>query len=236
MNRNLKNALKEGFAAPPPLKKNDYLCSIHIPSISFFEFIVTQITYIRKWIWILSSFVFLIVLISAKWIPQNALWYVSACMPLLALTILTESGRSQFYEMAEFELSTRFSLKSVVLARLGVIGISNLLLICLITPFIVIRSKLTILQTGLYMACPYLLTTFLGLWAVRKVHGKDGFYFCIGIALMVSTLNISISQIPIFYKGNNFIWWAVAFFVFGVGTAKQCYYMIKQTEELAWNL
>lgn len=236
MNRELKNALKESLEAPPPVEKNDFLRSIQLPSIRPFEFIVTQVAYIRKWIWVLSCFIFTIVLISSKWISQNVLWYISAFMPLLALAIITESGRAQVYGMAEFELSARFSLKSVVLARLGIIGISNLILICLITPFIVINSKITILQTGIYMACPYLLTTFLGLWAVRKVHGKEGIYFCTGIAVMVSFLNIIISQIPVFYEGKSFIWWIGAFILFSVGTAKQCYHMVKQTEELAWNL
>lgn len=237
MNRDLKNALKKSFEAPPPMKKEVFLRSVQTPSISLWEFVRSQVAYIRKWIWGLSILIFAIALVGSEWIERDVLWCVSAFMPLLALGILTESSRAEAYGMAEFELSTRFSLKSVVLARLGIIGIANIILMCLVTPFIVMNSDVTVLQTGVYMTCPYLLTTFLGLWAVRNVRGKEGLYLCAGIAVTVSIGNIAIFQtLPIFYQGHNLIWWIIAVAILGVGTTSQCCQMVKQTEELAWNL
>lgn len=237
MNKELKNALKESFEAPAPTRKQEFLRSIQKPSINIFQFIGIQTAYIRKWIWGLSVLIYTSALIGAEYLERDMLCCISAFMPLLALSVLTESGRSEIYGMAEFELSTRFSLKSVVLARLGILGVANLALFCLLVPFAYMNNGASILQTGVYMACPYLLTTFAGLWAVRKVHGKEATYLCAGIAIAVSIGNLFVYQsFPTIYAGQEFIWWIVALLLLGIGTTNQCYQMIKKTEELAWNL
>lgn len=48
---------------------------------------------------------------------------------------MSDGLRSESYGMAELELSARFPLKSVVLARLGILGVFNSVLICLLIPF-----------------------------------------------------------------------------------------------------
>lgn len=237
MNKELKNALKESFDIPLPARKKEFLRSIPKPPISNFEFMRTQALYIRKWVWGLSAIFFSVALIGAAYMEKNMLWCISSFMPLLALTIITESGRSETYGMAEFEISSRFSLKSVVLARLGILGIANLFLICVLVPLIIINSETTILQAGIYLICPYLLTVFLGLWVVRKVHGKETIYLCAGIATGISFGNIMLYRsFSLMFSRHIFIWWVVAFVILGIGVAKQCCQVIKQTEELAWNL
>lgn len=237
MNKELKRALKENFEAPAPVRKKEFLCEIQQPHISNLEFIITQAAYIRKWVWGLSVLFFFITLIGSWWIEQDILWCISAFTPLLALTAITECGRSEAYGMAELELSTRFSIKSVVLARLGIIGIFTLILLCVVTPFISTNSKVDLLRTGVYITVPYLFTSFLGFWLVRKTHEKEGLYVCTGIAVAISLLNIILSQsFSLPYEEQNFIWWVVALAFLCIGTANQCYQMIKQTEELEWNL
>lgn len=237
MNKELKNALKESFKAPAPIRKKEFLRSVQKPSINIFEFVGTQTAYIRKWVWGLSVLIFIVALIGAEYLERDMLWCVSAFMPLLALSVLTESGRSETYGMAEFELSTRFSLKSVILARLLILGVANLALFCLLLPFAHMNNGTSILQTGVYMACPYLFTAFSGLWAVRKVHGKEATYLCTGIAIAVSAGNLLVYQsFPTIYAGQGLIWWIAALIFFGIGTTNQCYQIVKQTEELAWNL
>ena len=154
-------------------------------------------------------------------------------MPLLALGIITECGRAEVYKMAELEMSTRFSIKSAVLARLGIIGGVSLILICAVTP--IIGSD--ILRTGVYILCPYLLTAYLGFLAVRKIHGRESMYVCVGIATAVSVLNIIFSsELSALCIPENFVLWGAALAVLGIGTAVQCYKMIKQTEDLTWSL
>lgn len=236
MNKAFKKALKESFKAPAPVHKKAFLRRAPKPPMHTFEFVCTQAAYIRKWVWVLSAFVLAIAFMGAAWIDKDLLWYISSIMPLLALAVLTECGRAECYGMAELELSTRFSMKSVVLARLGVIGISTLLLLCAVTPFAAVNSQLTLLKAGVYIICPYLLTVFLGFWIVRKIHGKESFYICIGIAVAVSGGNTLLSQIhSVIYQGQNFLWWITALIILFIGAADQCYKMIGQKEELAWS-
>lgn len=237
MNKELKNALKESFDIPLPTRKKEFFRNVPKPSISNLEFIVTQAAYIRKWAWGLSVLIFTIAFIGAGCLKHDMLWCISAFMPLLALSVITESGRSENYGMAEFELSTRFSLKSVVLARLCILGAANFALFCLLIPFACMNNGTGILQTGVCMACPYLLTTFGGLWAIRRFHGKESACLCTGIAVTVSAVNLFVYQsFPAIYAGQGFIWWITAVILFGIGTTKQCYQVVKQTEEFAWNL
>ena len=93
------------------------------------------------------------------------------------------------------------------------------------------------LQTGVYMLCPYLLTAFLCLKVVRRVRSKEVIYLCTGVAMGVSIGSLILSRLfPFCYEGDQLVWWLAAAAVLGIGTGKQCYQMIKQTEELAWNL
>lgn len=236
MNKKLKTALLAGFEAPAPARKKAFLRSIPQPPIRLLSFVCTQAGYIRKWVWVVSALIFAAGILGADYLEADILWGICACMPLLALGVLTESGRSERYGMAEFELSTRFSLKSVVLARLGILGAADFSLFCLLVPFAGRNNGAGILQTGVYMACPYLLTTFGGLWAVRRVRGRESAYLCAGIAAAVSTGSLWISQaFPAAYARQSFLWWVAAFLIFGFGTTRECVQMVKQTEELAWN-
>lgn len=237
MNKKLRRALKDSFAAPLPVGKKAFLRGVRELPIGNFEFIRTQIAYIRKWVWALSATIFAFAVIGSEWIGRDMLWCISAFMPLLALGIITECGRAEAYKMAELELSTRFSIKSAVLARLGITGCASLILICAVTPFIAMQRSADIFRTGVYILCPYLLTAYSGFLAVRKIHGKESLYFCAGIAAAVSVLNMILSQeLSCLYIAGNFIWWGAALTVLCVGTAIQCYKMIKQTEELTWSL
>lgn len=237
MRKALKQALKAALEAPVPERKAEFFGHMQAPPISNFEFICSQIGYIRKWIFGFSGLAFMTALIGSKYLQKDMLWCICAFAPLLALSVITESGRSFTYGMAELELSARFSLKSVVLARLGILGAANLCLLCLLIPLAYRNSGATILQAGAYILCPYLLTVFCGLWVTRKVHGKEAVYLCAGIASFVSTGDIMAFQaFPILYGGQQSIWWIAAFMLLAAGTAKEFYQTIKQTEELAWSL
>lgn len=134
MKQHLRQELKNVFDAPQPLHKRAFLRALEQPKISIFAFVLTQLGYIRRWVWIVSALVFVLSAAGAAGLPSDTVWVASALMPLLALTVVSESGRSQNYEMAELEMATRFSLRSVVLARLGILGMENLIVLVLLLP------------------------------------------------------------------------------------------------------
>lgn len=230
----LIQAIKEEFEAPNPVKKRSFLAAVQEPSISNLDFMFSQITYIRKWIWAFSVIVFCIALASAKYMEKDMIWIISAFVPLLALSVISESGRSDVHGMAEFEMCTRFSLKSVVLARLGILGAANLILVCFFIPLAMSNKQFSVLQTSLYMVCPYLLTSICGLWVMRKVRGRESVYLCCGIAVGIGVGSVVFFQMfPWIYETSRIFWWIAGLIVLCAGAARQCGLMIRQTEELA---
>ena len=94
----------------------------------------------------------------------------------------------------------------------------------------------TVFQVGLYLLVPYLLTTCIGLLAVRKVHGKEAIYVCMGIAISVSGLNMFIRTIfPYIYTNEYNLNWLILLLIIGVSVIVELRKNIKQTEELTWS-
>lgn len=237
MNRDMKERLKEYFAAPEPERKGHFLNSLPAKPVGLSDFLLFQAAYIPKWVWGLSVLVFAPALVGAGFLKKDMLWCISACMPILALALVAESGRSERWGMAELEMSTRFSRKSILLARLGILGLADLLLFFLLLPLAYMNGDRSLLETGIYMLCPYLLTVFLGLWASRRVHGRECAWVCGAIALGVSLGNTLMYQsIQGFYAPTGFRWWAAAFVLLSAGVAGQCYKTIKEKEAPVWNL
>ena len=67
----------------------------------------------------LAAALLILALVSACYINKNTIWTVSAFVPFLGLSAVTENSRSMVYAMSELEMSARFSLRSVILARMG---------------------------------------------------------------------------------------------------------------------
>jgi len=200
------------------------------------DFLLTQVGYIRKWVWGISALVFLAAVVGARVLSRNALWGISALTPLLALAAVCESGRSECYAMAELELATRFSLRSVVLARLIILGTQNALLLYLLLPFGLWHSELRPLAAGVYLLAPFLLTANLGLWAVRTIRGREGSYVCAGIALSVSaSVLLNGSRMARIFRECCLPLWTAGVLALGVGLVWQYQKLLKRTEELEWN-
>lgn len=231
----LKKGLKEYFEAPAPLHKKEFLQKLPQPKMNLFEFTFYQAGYIRKWIWAASAFIFVAALILGGMFPAHMLWIVSALTPFLALTILSECGRSERYEMNELEMATRFSLKSIIIARLGILGMENLLFLCLLIPVSIWKQAADPLWTGLYILTPYLLTAYIGLYIVCRFRGPETIYFCAAATICISALSIlSAHDILLFgLTKGHIMWWIIIAFVLCIGTAKQLLQIINRTEELA---
>lgn len=183
-----QDALKKAFEAPAPLRREEFLQKTAPLNARPGNFFLIQLLYIRKRIWIVSAFLFTAALYASLALSADTLWGISAFTPLLALLMVAETGRSERFEMTELEMATRFSLKSVLLARLGILGLSNLLLLGLLFPVSLFRSRIPPVQAGLYIVTPFLLTTFLCLHIVRRHREREGIYLCTGVSACIGLL------------------------------------------------
>lgn len=237
MDKNMVSLLKQGFTVPPPEKKEAFFRRAPLPAIGIGTFLGIQAAYIRKRVWVFSFSLFIAALVGSCMLGRDMLWDISAFMPLLACMLVTESSRSGRHGMAELEQSSRFSQKTVLLARLMVLGLGNLVLTCLLVPVVLQSSGKGVLQVGVFLLCPYLATSFLGVHVLRKVRGREADVICIGTAFLVSFGNTLLRRsCPRFYENATLGWWIFAVLFFSAGTIYQYGRMLKQGEELVWNL
>lgn len=236
MKPDMKAVLEEAFAAPEAKHKKEFLQSVRQPQISTFEFMRLQASYIRKRVWLVSVLILVMAVMSAGFVGKDSIAVISAMIPFIALCAVAESARSEVYCMAELEMASRFSLRSIMLARLGMIGGFHVLILCVLVPFVGKSALLPFAQVGVYLSIPYLLTSILGLVAVRKVHGKEAIYLCMGISVVMSFLNLTLKeQIPGIYEGKWLIWWCILGVYLSVKVWSEYKKAIYQTEELAWS-
>ena len=239
MSNQLKRSIQKAFAAPKPdqQEKARFLRKLPQPQISMFRFILVQASYVRKVSWVLSGLILLLALFGAYNISQDTLWVVSAFVPALGLLAVTEGNRSMMYGMSEFEMSTRFSLKNVVLARMSILGLFNFAVIAVLTPLCRIGNDVSLLQTGMCLLVPYLLTVNFSLWIARRINDKEIIYGCMCVATIVSGINTSLHfATDLIYQEIYTSWWLVLSVFLLIELAYEIHCTIKRTEDYTWNL
>lgn len=211
----MKIMLKEAFAAPKPKRKEEFIRQICVENavteMTMLSFLWVQITYIRKRVWLVSALVLLAGIWCTGYAGGESIAFAASILPFAAVCVLTESSRSEMYGMAELEMASRFSLKSVLLGRLSGIGIVHLGIFVILIPFVKNSIELSFLQTTVYLMVPYLLTAVSGLVVSRKLAGKDSIFLYMGIAVVISFLNIVLQRnSAVLYEAGTFVWWCVA--------------------------
>lgn len=239
MNRQLKKELKKAFEAPKPdrQQKARFLNRLPRSRISMLQFVLVQAAYLRKRTLFLSVLLLFPALAGSFDIDLDILWAIAALVPFLGMLAVAESTRSAMYGMAEFEMSARFSLKSVVLARMSILGLLDVVLLCCAIPLCCINSDITILQTGAYLFVPYLLTVNISLWITRRFHGRGVIYACMSVAVLVSVANAWLHIAADFvYRFAYVKWWILLAGLLAGVTIYETNCMIKRTEDAAWSL
>ena len=188
-------------------------------SLSLGGFLAAQAGYIRKWNWALAAAIFLLALVVTRAWGSFSVWVLSSCVPLLALSTVSEGSRSVRFGMDELEQSALFSLKTVVLARLGILGIGNLVLVGLALPLLVglgaggdsgagesggrmmagmaggTGADMGFVSAALCLLLPYLLTTFLGLQISRRLRGPEGGWLCGALTALICVGNLLLGMV-----------------------------------------
>jgi len=227
-----KELLQRMFAVPEPKRKRAFLRSLPRQEASLWNLFLSQTAYIRKWVWAVSFLLFGSVVLLAKYMEMESSWVLSAVMPFGALLIILEFARSTAYGMMELEMTSRFSLRTVLLARMSMLGVAQLL--GLIPATIVLGTQL--LKSGVYILVPYLLTAVLGLMVVRRLTGREGMFVCGSISVFVCALcPVSRLYVPELYGAEGLGWWMLATVFLVVTLLKEYGRTMNHLEDLAWN-
>lgn len=151
------------YQKPIQEHKRQFFRRLEAPKPRLLHMVTTQIAFLPKWSWILSVIVFMGAFSLNCFFPEKVLGVVLGTIPFFVLITVTECVRSISYGMEELEMAARFSLKSIVLARLGILGSSNLLLLLLLMPFLgqqILWSFLLAAQARFLLRCFSLLPVF----------------------------------------------------------------------------
>jgi len=203
----VKKVLRNAFTPPKPQSRHKFLKTIRYPKMSYFEFILSQICYIRKRIWIFSIVLLLIALGAVCFIPQDqmySVWIVSAFIPFLALLTATEISRSDIFGMSEIEAGCRFSLPQLTGARMIILGACDFTIIPIISVILGVSSPFGIIKTALYILTPFITVNGISLAILNKISGSDGIFISAAAAVGVSLAGVlSFSKIVLDVRWIN---------------------------------
>lgn len=183
-----KRGLRRVYSPPPPQGKAAFLERFSCRELSTTRLLLMQAAYLRPWSWLVAAGIFA----AAWWLTHSQtvpeVWLVSALLPLAALSACTEFSRSVRYRMEELERTARFSWRTLLLARLTLLGLGDLLLLAALIPLVAGWSGLPLLWTGCALLSPYCLTALACLAISRRMRGREGSFVCASAALGVSGL------------------------------------------------
>lgn len=232
MERKHKKALEKYFEPPRPERKNSFLRQFEMHKINMPHMMATQVRYISKWVWLFSMLFCTVSFGVARYAEVKYLSTIFALIPFLVMVSITESMRSYRYGMEELEISARFSLKSIVIARMVVLGIGNMAVLILTAFFIGDRMYANIV----YIMVPYFVTAGGGLYLVRKMRGADGTFACFTLAVIVSLVEIIMPwKYSSIFTPQYLPYWLVGCTVALAYMMRESYRTIRMTEDLAWS-
>lgn len=227
MDRKLKQELSEYFEAPKPEKKRAFVRQFGLQKINMPYMVFMQARYISKWVWLLSALVCGLTVYVAANAEIKYVGAIFACIPFLVMVSVTESTRSYRYGMEELELSARFSLKSIVMARMVMLGLGNLAVLACTLLLLGDMGQVN----AVYVIAPYFLTAGGGLCIVRKMRGNEGAFLCFGLAALVSAMQIYLPwQFESLFEPQNTWIWAVVCGLGFVATIREGYRTIRMAE------
>lgn len=91
-------------------------------------------------------------------------------------------------------------------------------------------------MAAVYLAVPYLVTVFLGLWIVRKTGFRESEYICLGIAAAVSALSVLLRlSAKILLTAEAVKWWGLLALVLLALVIGEFYKGLEKTEAYIWN-
>lgn len=232
----LEKEIKAAFEAPAPQKKEEFLSRFEEKQLSLAKFIFSQAGYIGKLTWLGFSAILICAALSSVTVSDSALWLVSSLMPILALLLVSESARSERYKMAELEAVTRFSLRSVLLSRMVILGGMGLIMLAVCAPTVMFFCDYPAIFSGLFVVTPFFLTSAVGLITVRKIKGQAAIYSVTAEAFFVSILVLIARNCPERYMNPEML---KVFMIVAAGslliTAFEGICRIKGTEEITWS-
>lgn len=186
--RELKKMIANAYEVEPSYDKEKFLKQFRSRELHIWDVICQQ----SRGIGLINLIVSLLVLfiiwqILLRFDGSDILEFarISSLIPVIAIAAISGMGRSEKYGMDELEMSTRFSLRTVMSARLIIVGVIDLALLILLLIIFGRCTDLGMLQALMVLTIPYLLTAWGCLLITRKMHNSMEIGVCFVYGMMV---------------------------------------------------
>lgn len=198
---------------------------------SFIEFFLAQAGFIKKSVWTVQ---FSIVLLCGFFVIYGSeisrtLGTVSALLPLIFLAGTKELARPFVDKTAEMELTTRFTLYQVMLSKITLLGLSDVLILSLLSVMASVYLSVSLIETFMYFGVPFLITSFGCLCILNYVRTKQCLYLCAVWSTAVIAAAFSLVQwLPALYEKSLLWGWGILFSFSFLGVMIEGYCFVRR--------
>lgn len=243
MKNKIEQQLKAFYSAIPPApdksgKEQTVLRAVTLmrrlspaeADMSFGEFFLYQIRFIRKKVWIgqLLALLFCTAVLFTSSGTIQSIGLISALIPLIFIFGIGELSRAFQYKTAEMELSTPFTLNQVMLSRLTILGLSDILVLTCVIAMTAVFFPMSIFRILMYLCVPFLIVSFGCLCILNYVRTKECNFYCIALGIFVMAGSFALSEIaPSLYDASLISGWFVLFAVSLLFTAVEIRLLLK---------
>ena len=157
---------------------------------------------------------------------------IPVCTPLFILVALPALFEAEISKMSEIELATRNSCAQLLLARLVIIGASDIICftLLLIVELYCFHTGQGILNLILYVFVPYMACVTMILRLIRS--GRRRLRNSAGTAALTSIIFGMVALvIPGLYKASSVGIWLICFIIFGSFFIREMRYLISLAKE-----
>ena len=193
-NRELKNMIKNAYDVESSGNSRAFVGQFQKREMHALDILKQQtagLGFINAFAGLIVLFVFWQIALYCQ--DGDALMYarISAIVPLVALVAFSGMGRSEKYGMDELEMASRFSLRTVLAARLIIVGVIDAVIFVVLMIIFGQLANMGGLQALSIVSVPYLITAWGCLLITRKLHNSMDMAACVGFGGMVCLMCVS---------------------------------------------
>lgn len=196
----------------------------HYPGMPYYRFVMGQVRFIGKEVWFLQAALILSQFLLYGWeSPGEASAPVVSIIGALTVTVgVPELFRSKNSNVAELEYACHFDCRHAVIARLVILGLSDIVILTCLVIAVPALGQLDPFSVFLFACVPYFATCTGCLWVVNHVEHAASSQLCLLCGVIVALAALVVWQAaPQIYFATSIGVWAMLFCVTAITTAVQ---------------
>lgn len=212
-----------------------FIRTIKKPNLSVFSFIMNQFKLISFKVYI-SCLIYFAVLLFLLFSSNNAKQYLvlAAGVPFFSLLLIAIIDTSHAYDMEELEMTTLYSLKMIVLARMLIMSVFTIFLILIIAICASMISNIFVIHIIFYFFTPYFTNMYLNLLILKKFR-KDGTKYCLTTSSIICLIILYLVDNPVPIVINSYYCVGIVLLLITLSIIESRNY-INGLEDYVWNL